>query len=85
MSTEEFKRLMEHSRAKMEEFGRRIFDGEADAAPYRSKSECGCDYCGLKGVCGVEKRELPARVREYPELEDEEVWEVLYGRDSVER
>ena len=85
MSTEEFKRLMEHSRAKMEEFGRRIFDGEADAAPYRSKSECGCDYCGLKGVCGVEKRELSARVREYPELEDEEVWEVLYGRDSVER
>ncbi|MCH5265025.1 MAG: PD-(D/E)XK nuclease family protein [Lachnospiraceae bacterium] len=85
MSTEQFQRLMGHSRARMEEFGCRIFGGEIEAAPYRTKTECGCDYCGLKGICGMEKRELSARVREYPELKDEEVWEVLYGRDSMDQ
>ena len=84
LSTERFGRLMEHTREKMKEFGSRICQGEIGAAPYRMGHECGCDYCGLRGVCGVESKSLASCVREYPEMEEEEVWEVLYERDPVD-
>lgn len=85
MSTEQFSRVIAHTRKKMEEFGNRIFNGEIEAAPYRVKSECGCDYCGLRGACGVEDKELASYLREYPDMKEEEIWEVLYGNDTVDR
>lgn len=85
MSTEQFSRLIAHARTKLKEFGNRIFDGEIEVAPYRIKSECGCDYCSLKGVCGMEKKELSSYIREYPDMKEEEVWEVLYGNNPVDR
>lgn len=84
MSTEQFSRVIAHTREKMAEFGNRIFEGEIEAAPYRIKSECGCDYCGLRSVCGVENKELASYLREYPDMKEEEVWEVLYGNGSVD-
>lgn len=84
LSTEQFETLILHTRKKMEEFGNRIYDGEIEAAPYQMASESGCDHCNLKGICGMEKKELAERVREYPNMGEKEVWEVLYGRDSVD-
>lgn len=84
LSTEEFEKLMEHTRKKLEEFGNRIYDGEIGAAPYRMGRECGCDHCGLRGVCGVEDKTLVSCARSLAQMKEEEVWEVLYGRDSVD-
>ena len=81
LSTEKFEKLMEHTRMKLEEFGNRIYQGEIAAAPYQMGRECGCDYCGLRGVCGLEDKSLASHVREYPEMNEEEIWEVLYGKD----
>lgn len=81
LSTEKFEKLMEHTRMKLEEFGNRIYQGEIAAAPYQMGRECGCDYCGLRGVCGLEDKSLASHVREYPEMNEEEIWEVLYGQD----
>lgn len=84
MSTERFERLMGHTREKLREFGNRIYEGEIGAAPFRMGSENGCGHCRLRGVCGVEDKTLSSYVREYPEMKEEEVWEVLYGQDSVD-
>ena len=75
---------MEHTRKKLEEFGNRIYDGEIGADPYRMGRECGCDYCGLRGICGVEDKTLASCVRTFPQMKEEEVWEVLYGQDPVD-
>ena len=75
---------MEHTRKKLEEFGNQIYDGEIGAAPYRMGRECGCDYCKLRGICGVEDKTLVSCARPFAQMKDEEVWEVLYGRDSVD-
>lgn len=81
LSTGKFEKLMEHTRTKLKEFGNRIYQGEIAAAPYKMGRECGCDYCGLRGVCGVEDKSLASCVREYPQMKEEEIWEVLYGQD----
>ena len=81
LSTAEFQKLMEHTRRKMEEFGNRIYDGDIEAAPYQMGTETGCDYCGLKGICGMENKELKKQAKQYEKMKEEEVWEALYGRD----
>ncbi|MCH5251402.1 MAG: PD-(D/E)XK nuclease family protein [Lachnospiraceae bacterium] len=81
MSTGQFETLMSHTRKKMQEFGERIFEGEIGTEPYSIRSECGCDYCNLNAVCGVERKEISSCRKEYPEMKDEEVWEVLHGQD----
>ena len=77
LSTGQFERLMKHTREKMREFGNRIYAGEIQAAPYEMGNAGGCDYCGLRGICGMEKQELAESKRECPPMKDEEVWEVL--------
>ena len=77
MSTEQFERLMAHTREKMREFGSRIYRGEIQAAPYQMGNAGGCDYCRLRGICGMEKKDLAEYRRNCPPMKDEEVWEVL--------
>lgn len=77
LSTGQFERLMKHTREKMREFGSRIYNGEIQAAPYEMGNASGCDYCGLRGICGMEKQELAESRRNCPPMKDEEVWEVL--------
>jgi ATP-dependent helicase/nuclease subunit B len=84
LSEEQFARLMQHTREKMEEFGNRIYDGEIAARPYQMQKESGCDYCRFAAVCGVEKKDSSRCARELPNMTEEEVWEVLYGRDKVD-
>lgn len=77
MSTEQFERLMAHTREKMREFGSRIYGGEIQAAPYQMADAGGCDYCRLRGICGMEKQELAESRKNCPPMKDEEVWEAL--------
>ena len=85
LSTDEFGELMAHTRKKMKEFGNRIYQGEIQAEPYAMKAESGCDYCDLKGICGVEARDRVRYAKEYPAMNEEEVWEVLHGKNPVDK
>ena len=84
LSTEQFEILMQHARKKMVEFGNRIYEGEIGAAPYRMQTESGCDYCSFSDVCGVKGKEIKNCARDFVKMEEENVWEVLYGRDRVD-
>ena len=81
LSTAEFQKIMEHTRKKIEEFGNRIYEGDIEVAPYQMGTETGCDYCRLKGICGMEKKELKKQAKQYDKMKEDEVWEALYGRD----
>ncbi len=84
MSTEQFEKLMSHADKKIREFGGRIYEGEIRAAPFQMSGETGCSHCRLQGICGMEEKTLARRAREFQPMREEEVWEVLYGRDSVD-
>ncbi len=85
LTTEQFKELMSHTNEKLKEFGTRIFEGEIKAAPYGLSGHCGCDYCGLSGMCGMELRQQKDRIRELEPMREEDVWEALHERDSVDK
>ena len=81
LSTEQFERLMEHTRQKMKECGNRILAGEIADRPYSFENRSGCDYCGYRSICGREKKRQKDGVRSMEAMSDEEVWEVLNERD----
>lgn len=79
LSTENFSRLTEHAQNLMRDFGSRIYAGEIHAMPFVMELRTGCDYCELRAICGIEKKQLASAARKCPVMKDEEVWEVLNG------
>lgn len=65
-STADFLTMGQFVKAKIEESGKRILDGEVGMKPYRLDKQTGCDYCPYKAVCGFDSR-LPGY--EYRQLE----------------
>ncbi|MCI8484794.1 MAG: helicase-exonuclease AddAB subunit AddB [Lachnospiraceae bacterium] len=51
---EEFQVLSRYVNHKIQDIGRRIFDGEIGAEPYQLGDSTGCDYCPYHGVCGFD-------------------------------
>jgi ATP-dependent helicase/nuclease subunit B len=84
LSDEQFERLMQHTKEKMTEIGNRIYQGEIGAVPYHMQNESGCDYCAFSDICGVEKKDSQSCARELPKMTEEEVWEVLYGKNNMD-
>ena len=35
--------------------GKEILEGNIRIHPYRLNTKSGCDYCGMKDICGIEK------------------------------
>lgn len=56
VSTQDFYMLSEHGNQVIRDVGRRIFDGDAAAQPYRLDGRTGCDYCPYHTVCGFDPR-----------------------------
>ncbi len=68
---EEFQVLSGFVNHKIREIGRKIFDGEIAANPYRLGEESGCDYCPYHGVCGFEPGEPGQSYRQLKQIKDE--------------
>lgn len=77
MSAKQWDRLIGHTMEKAEEFGREIMDGKIEASPYQLGGESGCDYCGLRGICGMERSDLAERCRTLEEKTEQDIWEDL--------
>lgn len=70
----QFKKLSGFVNEKMRDLGRRILEGEIEAAPYERRDKTGCDYCPYQEVCGFDKKIPGTRVRRLKEYKPEEIW-----------
>lgn len=85
LSTEQFEILMEHTKKKLMQYGKEIYEGACGRTPYEMKQENGCMYCHLKGVCGMDgSRGNDLEVRKLDELKEDEVWRLLDGSDKLD-
>lgn len=76
--------MMRHVRTKMEEFGERIYAGEAGAIPYLMQTENGCEFCPFSEVCGIEEKQIRLCARALDKMTEEEVWEALNGKNQLD-
>ncbi|NBH13952.1 helicase-exonuclease AddAB subunit AddB [Lachnospiraceae bacterium] len=51
---EEFRILSGYVNHKIQEIGKKIFQGEISANPYQLGENTGCDYCPYHGICGFD-------------------------------
>lgn len=77
LSTEQFDKLMKHTRKKIAEFGNAIYGGEAAASPAVTYNGTGCDYCLLSGICGLDVAQRSACARRMQKMEEVDIWEAL--------
>lgn len=75
MNQEQWEKIMSHTEKVAAEFGREIMAGNIDVRPYHLGTESGCDYCGLQGICGMERSDFTARCREIEHKTEESIWE----------
>lgn len=68
----------------MEEFGERIYAGEAGAIPYLMQTENGCEFCPFSEVCGIEEKQIRLCARVLDKMTEEEVWEALNGKNQLD-
>lgn len=69
MDGEQWGTVMAHTLDVAAGFGNEIMEGNIEVSPYRMGNETGCDYCGLRGVCGMERSEMAKRCRELDDRE----------------
>lgn len=58
----EFTALREKVESHLRDYGRRIFAGEAECAPYRIGQHTACEYCDFQSVCRFDPWTQPFRV-----------------------
>lgn len=83
----QFEKLSTFVNEKMRSLGRRILEGEIEAAPYERRNETGCDYCPYQEVCGYDKRVPGTKANRLKEYKAEEIWKKIEeeDRDGMDR
>lgn len=79
MSDEKWEQIISHTLGKAADFGKQIMSGRIDVRPYHMGKETGCDYCGLRSICGMERTEFAERSRRLEERDETEIWKALDG------
>ena len=74
LSSTQWKKLIAHVKKVIHENGTSILTGNIDIAPYRLGSKSGCEYCGMKDICGLEKGDIRNVERD---LEDIDIKKIL--------
>ena len=69
LSSTQWKKLIEHVKTVIHENGTSILAGNIDIAPYRLKEKRGCDYCGMKDICGLERTDVKKVERNLEEID----------------
>lgn len=54
-SDEMWEKLIAHVKDLVHQNGKEILEGNIRIHPYRLNTKSGCDYCGMKDICGIEK------------------------------
>lgn len=74
MREEQWDKLISHTTKLAAEFGAEIMDGNIEVSPYRMGKETGCDFCGLRGICGMERGAFAEQCRDIEEMDEESIW-----------
>ncbi len=82
ISPEQFGTLRSFVRRKVQELGKEILEGNIAAAPYRYKSQSGCDYCAFQAVCGFDRRLPGCRERKLVGLSAADIWGKIQGKEG---
>ncbi len=53
-STEEFELVMRYVRMQMKRQGKAVFDGDVRVNPYKEGTDCSCNFCPYRSVCGID-------------------------------
>ncbi len=77
LSDEKWQTLMSHTLKLAADFGSQIMDGVIRVHPYHLGGETGCDYCGLRSICGMERAEFVQCCHQMEEKKEEEIWDEL--------
>ena len=68
---EEFKILSGYVNHKIQQIGRKIFQGEISAEPYQLGDSTGCDYCPYHGICGFDAGRSGQDYRKLEHIKDD--------------
>jgi ATP-dependent helicase/nuclease subunit B len=63
----ELQALLDKVEGHLRDYGRRIFAGETQAAPFRRNAETACDHCDYRSICRFDPWTEPYRVLRPPE------------------
>ena len=72
-------------RGRMQEFGRRIMEGDLAINPYIRDGRTGCDYCRFAAVCGFDKKTPGYGYRRLGDLKASDIWEQIEADREGER
>jgi ATP-dependent helicase/nuclease subunit B len=67
---QEFQELLAQIKDYLKQFGRGIYAGQVEVAPYRWKQETACDLCAYRPVCRFDPWTQPYRVLRPPPKAD---------------
>lgn len=80
-SLEQIELLRKHIREVLCKTGETILQGEAAVSPYQLKGFKACQYCSFQVVCQFDTQIEGNTYRDMQEIEDEEIWGKLRGKD----
>lgn len=72
-TTEEFELIRRYARARVRQSGQAIYDGDVRVNPYRSGTECSCNYCPYAAVCGFDGKIPGYEYRHLEALKKDEI------------
>ncbi|MCI8566561.1 MAG: ATP-dependent helicase [Lachnospiraceae bacterium] len=83
--TRQLEALCRFVRGRMQEFGRRIMEGDLAVNPYIRDGHTGCDYCRFAAVCGFDKKTPGYEYRRLGEPAVSEIWEEVEHGGNMDR
>ena len=72
LAPEDFRNMLVYTRIMEAELKERMYDGDAEAAPYELEGASGCDYCGCRDICGFDPGIEGCRYRQLEKYSMEE-------------
>ena len=81
-ATRQLEALCRFVRGRMQEFGRRIMEGDLAVNPYIRDGHTGCDYCHFSAVCGFDQKTPGYSYRRLGEQKAAEIWEQIEAQNA---
>ncbi|HOL91166.1 MAG TPA: exodeoxyribonuclease V subunit gamma [Clostridiales bacterium] len=78
----QFRELCGHVRKLLGSIGKSILDGNVAVNPYKRQKMTACEYCVYSSVCQFDTAMRDNRYRYLADLDDDEVWRLIGGRNN---
>ncbi len=84
-STEEFEVIEEYVKNQIRQDGTQIFEGRTAVNPYRDQTECSCNFCPYRSVCGMDEKIPGYRYRRLEQVSKDEAIEKMSMENAKAR